>query len=239
MKTNMTIAKKAICKSSDNRVRSFGNYLQDVRMMFDAANLPALRTELANLEAASKEAAKVAKVEKTDESKEAAKVATANFEKLASEVAKVEKFASLYPEDAANARVIIDGSGLQAEDLTTSFLKAWIPQAYNDKCQICDFRKIEPERLEEARNANLDIIEVDGVAKVRIPVVLWTANKLLQKFAAAARARKEAARYASQIEREAAAANRKKAVEDEILRKAAAIQAERAAKVEKTEEAAK
>lgn len=232
MKTNTTSAKKAICKASDVRVRSFVNYLFDVRMMFDAANLPALRTELVNLEAAAKTAAKVARSTKTGESKEAAKVAASKAETLARRISEVEQFAGNFPNDAANTRIIIDGSGLQAEDLTTGFLKTWLPQAYNDKGFICDFRKVNPEDLQAAREERRDIIEVDGVAKERIPVVLWTANKLLQKFTAAARARKAAARYASQLEREAATAARKKAVEDEIIRKAAEIQAARAKETE-------
>ena len=104
-------------------------------------------------------------------------------------------------------------------------------------------QRVKLENEEETREAYKDtpnmLREIDGNLFILKPVTLWTASKLLTKFAKAARERDAAARYASQLEREAAREAKQKAREDAILARAAEIAARRAAaEAKQNEEAA-
>ena len=131
------------------------------------------------------------------------------------------------------ARAILDGARLSYDDISPAFIKTWLPQSINKDGKICDLQRVKLENEEATREAYKDtpnmLREIDGNLFILKPVTLWTASKLLTKFAKAARERDAAARYASQLEREAAREARQKAREDAILARAAEIAARRAA----------
>ena len=240
MRTNSISAiRSSYAKVIDANVRSFGAYLNEVRRDVRALNLEAVKAEAA-------EAAKAAKAaEATDEAKAAAAAAKAKAEAAATRYAEAERRS----EDAAvkarieAARAILDGARLSYEDITPAFIKTWIPQSINEDGKICDLQRVKLENEEATREAYKEtpnmLREIDGNLFILKPVTLWTASKLLTKFAKAARERDAAARYASQLEREAAREAKQKAREDAILARAAEIAARRAtAEAKQNEEAA-
>lgn len=260
MRTNSISAiRSSYAKVIDANVRSFGAYLNEVRRDVRALNLEAVKAEAAAAAADAKaaaaaaaEAAKAAKAaDATDEAKAEAAAAKAE---AAAQKQKAEAAAARYADaerrsrDAAAAarieaaRAILDGARLSYDDINPAFIKTWLPQSINEDGKICDLQRVKFENEAAAREAYKDapamLREVDGNLFILKPVVLWTASKLLTKFAKAARERDAAARYASQLEREAAREAKQKAREDAILARAAEIAAKRAAAEAKQNEAA-
>ena len=240
MRTNSISAiRSSYAKVIDANVRSFGAYLNEVKRDVRALNLDSAKAEAA-------EAAKAAKAaEATDEAKAAAAAAKAKAEAAEARCEEAKRRS----EDAAvkarieAARAILDGARLSYEDITPAFIKTWIPQSINEDGKICDLQRVKLENEEATREAYKDtpnmLREIDGNLFILKPVTLWTASKLLTKFAKAARERDAAARYASQLEREAAREAKQKAREDAILARAAEIAARRAAaEAKQNEEAA-
>ena len=230
MRTNSISAiRSSYAKVIDANVRSFGAYLNEVKRDVRALNLDSAKAEAAEAAKAAKAAAAAAKAK--------AEAAEARCEE-----------AKRRSEDAAvkarieAARAILDGARLSYEDITPAFIKTWIPQSINEDGKICDLQRVKLENEEAAREAYKDtpnmLREIDGNLFILKPVTLWTASKLLTKFAKAARERDAAARYASQLEREAAREATQKAREDAILARAAEIAAKRAAAEAKQNEAA-
>lgn len=251
MSTNsISSIRSSYAKVIDANVRSFGAYLNEVRRDVRALNLDSAKAEAAEAAAAAKaaaaeaaEAAKAAKAaDATDEAKAAAAKAKAE---AAAQKQKAEAAAARYADaerrskDAAvkarieAARTILDGARLSYDDINPAFIKTWIPQSINEDGKICDLQRVKLENEEATREAYKEnpgtLREIDGNLFILKPVTLWTASKLLTKFAKAARERDAAARYASQLEREAAREAKQKAREDAILARAAEIAARRAA----------
>ena len=237
MRTNSISAiRSSYAKVIDANVRSFGAYLNEVKRDVRALNLDSAKAEAA-------EAAKAAKAAAA-EAKAAAAAAKAKAEAAEARCEEAKRRS----EDAAvkarieAARAILDGARLSYEDITPAFIKTWIPQSINEDGKICDLQRVKLENEEAAREAYKDtpnmLREIDGNLFILKPVTLWTASKLLTKFAKAARERDAAARYASQLEREAAREATQKAREDAILARAAEIAAKRAAAEAKQNEAA-
>lgn len=256
----MSSIRSSYAKVIDANVRSFGAYLNEVKRDVRALNLDAAAAEAAEATKAAKaaaaaaaEAAKAAKAaDATDEAKAAAAAAKAA---AAAAKAKAEAAEARFADaerrskDAAvkarieAARTILDGAKLSYEDITPAFIKTWIPQSINEDGKICDLQRVKLENEEATREAYKDtpamLREIDGNLFILKPVTLWTASKLLTKFAKAARERDAASRYASQLEREAAREAKQKAREDAILARAAEIAARRAAaEAKQNEEAA-
>lgn len=251
MSTNSISAIRSnYAKVIDANVRSFGAYLNEVRRDVRALNLDAAKAEAAEAaaeaKAAAAEAAEAAKAAKAAEATDEAKAAAAKAKAAAAAAkAKAEAAAARYAEaerrsnDAAvkaridAARAILDGARLSYDDINPAFIKTWIPQSINEDGKICDLQRVKLENEEATREAYKDtpnmLREIDGNLFILKPVTLWTASKLLTKFAKAARERDAAARYASQLEREAAREAKQKAREDAILARAAEIAARRAA----------
>lgn len=259
MRTNSISAiRSSYAKVIDANVRSFGAYLNEVRRDVRALNLEAVKAEAAAAAADAKaaaaaaaEAAKAAKAEPTTDKLKAAAEAKAE---AAAQKQKAEAAATRYAEaerrsrDFAvktrieEARAILDGARLSYDDINPAFIKTWLPQSINEDGKICDLQRVKLENEEATREAYKDtpamLREIDGNLFILKPVILWTASKLLTKFAKAARERDAAARYASQLEREAAREAKQKAREDAILARAAEIAAKRAAAEAKQNEAA-
>lgn len=221
MSTNSISAiRSSYAKVIDANVRSFGAYLNEVRRDVRALNLEAAAAEAAEAAAAAKAAAAAAKAKA-----EAAASRHAEAERRSKDAAAKARIEA--------ARAILDGARLSYEDITPAFIKMWIPQSINEEGKICDLQRVKLENEEATREAYKEnpasLREIDGNLFILKPVVLWTASKLLTKFAKAARERDAAARYASQLEREAAREAKQKAREDAILARAAEIAARRAA----------
>ena len=250
MKSNsITSIRSSYAKVIDANVRSFGAYLNEVKRDVRALNLEAVKAEAA-------EAAEAARAAQAADATDQAKAAAAKAKAAAAAAkAKAEAAAARYAEaerrseDAAvkarieAARTILDGARLSYEDITPAFIKMWLPQAINEDGKICDLQRGKLENEEATREAYKEnpasLREIDGNLFILKPVTLWTASKLLTKFAKAARERDAAARYASQLEREAAREAKQKAREDAILARAAEIAAKRAAaEAKQNEEAA-
>lgn len=230
MKTNVSTARKNLAKSSESRIRNFSAYLKDAILAFEAANLDSMYAELANLKNAAKEAAKDAKkADASSAAKEAAAEAAKMLKSFEEHLERVQSFDRMNPYDAEYARTITQGTGLRSEDLTPAFLRTFLPVAFNADGKICDIARVKVEDIAAAKeDASRDIFEdEDGTTKERKVVKLWTAAKLLQKFAAAARERKRLEKYENQAAKEAAEAAKRKAVEDDILAKADVIRAKR------------
>ena len=243
-KSSISVIRSSYAKVIDANVRSFGAYLNEVKRDVRALNLEAVKAEAAEAAAAAKAAAAEAA-----EAAKAAKAADATADAKAAAAATRYAEAERRSADAAvkarieAARAILDGARLSYEDITPAFIKTWIPQSINEDGKICDLQRVKLENEEATREAYKDmpamLREVDGNLFILKPVTLWTASKLLTKFAKAARERDAAARYASQLEREAAREAKQKAREDAILARAAEIAARRAAaEAKQNEEAA-
>ena len=221
MRTNSISAiRSSYAKVIDANVRSFGAYLNEVKRDVRALNLDSAKAEAAEAAKAAKAAAAAAKAK--------AEAAESRY----TEAERRSKDAAVKARIEA-ARSILDGARLSYEDITPAFIKTWIPQSINEDGKICDLQRVKLENEESTREAYKDtpnmLREIDGNLFILKPVTLWTASKLLTKFAKAARERDAAARYASQLEREAAREARQKAREDAILARAAEIAARRAA----------
>lgn len=261
MRTNsITSIRSSYARVIDANVRSFGAYLNEVKRDVRALNLEAVKAEAAaaaaDAKAAAAAAAEAAKAAKAADATDEAKAAAAATKAAAAAAkAKAEAAATRYAEaerrskDAAvkarieAARTILDGARLSYEDITPAFIKTWIPQSINEDGKICDLQRVKLENEEATREAYKEnpaaLREIDGNLFILKPVTLWTASKLLTKFAKAARERDAAARYASQLERDAAREAKQKAREDAILARAAEIAAKRAAaEAKQNEEAA-
>ena len=249
--SSISVIRSSYAKVIDANVRSFGAYLNEVKRDVRALNLDSAKAEAAAAAAAAKAAA-----EEAAAAAKAAKAAEATDEvKAAAAAAKAEAAATRYAEAERRskdamvksrieaARAILDGARLSYEDITPAFIKTWLPQSINEDGKICDLQRVKLENEEATREAYKDtpnmLREIDGNIFILKPVTLWTASKLLTKFAKAARERDAAARYASQLEREAAREAKQKAREDAILARAAEIAARRAAaEAKQNEEAA-
>ena len=99
--------------------------------------------------------------------------------------------------------------------------------------RICDIRKGKLEDELRVREMYADapeyLREIGGVLCILNPAPLWTASKVITKFAKAAKARRDAEKAARDAASAAERAEKEKAREDAILARAAAIQAKREA----------
>lgn len=123
-----------------------------------------------------------------------------------------------------------------AEILTLAYLRKWLP-CIDSKQRICDYKLVTLDTEKEMRETFTDfdfVTDEKGQTKMLKPVSLWTANKLLQKFAAAKKAETAAANQIAAAERE------KQKAESELKRiemmreKVAAYDAKKAAEKQQT-----
>ena len=238
-----TSARALYCRVIDANVRSFSSYLAEVRKDADALNAAALA-------AAAKEAAKARK-ETADAAKEAAKAKkdAATVDALNAAALKAAKDAKDAAERAARAaeraanpavaarlnaaRETLDGARLNAADITPAFIRQWLPLSIMEDGRICDIKRVKLEDEVRVREMYADapeyLREIGGVLCILNPAPLWTASKVITKFAKAAKARRDAEKAARDAASAAERAEKEKAREDAILARAAAIQAKREA----------
>lgn len=223
-----TSARAIYCRVIDANVRSFSSYLAEVRKDADALNAAALA-------AAAKEAEKAAKDMKTDAAKDAAQKADKAAKDAAARAERAAERAA-NPAVAARlnaARETLDGARLNASDITPAFIREWLPLSIMEDGRICDVRKVKLEDEIKVREMYADapeyLREIGGVLCILNPAPLWTASKVITKFAKAAKARRDAEKAARDAASAAERAEKEKAREDAILARAAAIQAKREA----------
>lgn len=238
-----TSARALYCRVIDANVRSFSSYLAEVRKDADALNAAALAAAAKEAAKARKETAEAAK-EAAKAKKDAATVAAAEKDALnAAKAAKdAAERAAKAAERAANpaisarlnaARETLDGARLNAADITPAFIRQWLPLSIMEDGRICDVRKVKLEDEIRVRAMYADapeyLREIGGVLCILNPAPLWTASKVITKFAKAAKARRDAEKAARDAASAAERAEKEKAREDAILARAAAIQAKREA----------
>ena len=224
-----TSARALYCRVIDANVRSFSSYLAEVRKDADALNAAALA-------AAAKEAAKAKKDAATVDALNAAALKAAKDAKDAAERAERAAERAANPAVAARlnaARETLDGARLNASDITPAFIRQWLPLSIMEDGRICDIRKVKLEDEVHVREMYADapeyLREIGGVLCILNPAPLWTASKVITKFAKAAKARRDAEKAARDAASAAERAEKEKAREDAILARAAAIQAKREA----------
>ena len=236
-----TSARAIYCRVIDANVRSFSSYLAEVRKDADALNAAALAAAAKEAAKAAKEARETAKDAKTDAEKDysAAKDAALKADKAAKDAAARAAKAA---ERAANpaiaarlnaARETLDGARLNAADITPAFIRQWLPLSIMEDGRICDIKKVKLEDEIRVREMYADapeyLREIGGFLCILNPAPLWTASKVITKFAKAAKARRDAEKAARDAASAAERAEKEKAREDAILARAAAIQAKREA----------
>lgn len=230
-----TSTRAIYCRVIDATVRSFSAYLAEVRKDADALNAAALAAAAKEAAKAAKEARKTAKGTKTDATKDAALKA----EKAAKDAAaRAERAAERAANPAIAARLnaareTLDGARLNAADITPAFIREWLPLSIMEDGRICDIKKVKLEDEVHVREMYADapeyLREIGGVLCILNPAPLWTASKVITKFAKAAKARRDAEKAARDAASAAERAEKEKAREDAILARAAAIQAKREA----------
>ena len=228
------VSSRAIyCKVVDANVRSFSAYLAEVRKDADALNAAALAAAAKEAEKAAKEARKTAKDAKTDAAKDAALKADKAAKDAAARAAKAAERAA-NPAIATRlnaARETLDGARLNAADITPAFIREWLPLSIMEDGRICDIKKVKLEDEIRVREMYADapeyLREIGGFLCILNPAPLWTASKVITKFAKAAKARRDAEKAARDAASAAERAEKEKAREDAILARAAAIQAKR------------
>ena len=233
--TKKTSARALYCRVIDAKVRSFSSYLAEVRKDADALNAAALAAAAKDAEKAAKDARKTAKGTKSDAAKDAALKAD-KAAKDAAERAERAAERAANPAIAARlnaARETLDGARLNAADITPAFIRQWLPLSIMEDGRICDIRKVKLEDEIKVREMYADapeyLREIGGVLCILNPAPLWTASKVITKFAKAAKARRDAEKAARDAASAAERAEKEKAREDAILARAAAIQAKREA----------
>ena len=131
------------------------------------------------------------------------------------------------------ARETLDGARLNASDITPAFIRQWLPLSIMEDGRICDIKRVKLEDEIRVREMYADapeyLREIGGVLCILNPAPLWTASKVITKFAKAAKARRDAEKAARDAASAAERAEKEKAREDAILARAAAIQAKREA----------
>ena len=230
-----TSTRAIYCRVIDANVRSFSAYLAEVRKDADALNAAALAAAAKDAEKAAKEAKKAAKEAKTDTAKDAAAKADRTAKDAAARAARAAERAA-NPAIAARlnaARETLDGARLNAADITPAFIREWLPLSIMEDGRICDIRKVKLEDEVRVREMYADspeyLREIGGFLCILNPAPLWTASKVITKFAKAAKARRDAEKAARDAASAAERAAKEKAREDAILARAAAIQAKREA----------
>ena len=231
-----TSARAIYCRVIDSQVRSFSSYLAEVRKDADALNAAALAAAAKEAAKAAKEAKMSARGCKEDGPKRsAARAATKAAEDAAERAARAAERAA-NPAIAARlnaARETLDGARLNAADITPAFIREWLPLSIMEDGRICDIRKVKLEDEVRVREMYADapeyLREIGGVLCILNPAPLWTASKVITKFAKAAKARRDAEKAARDAASAAERAEKEKAREDAILARAAAIQAKREA----------
>lgn len=228
-----TSARAIYCRVLDANVRSFSSYLAEVRKDADALNAAALAAAAKEADKAAKDARKTAKAEK------AAKDAAMKAEKAAKDAAaRAERAAERAANPAIAARLnaareTLDGARLNASDITPAFIREWLPLSIMEDGRICDIKKVKLEDEMKVREMYADapeyLREIGGFLCILNPAPLWTASKVITKFAKAAKARRDAEKAARDAASAAERAAKEKAREDAILARAAAIQAKRKA----------
>lgn len=228
-------ARAIYCRVIDANVRSFSSYLAEVRKDADALNAAALAAAARDAEKAAKDARKTAKNTKSDAAKDAAKDAAERAARAAERAARAAERAA-NPAVAARlnaARETLDGARLNAADITPAFIREWLPMSIMEDGRICDIRKVKLEDEVRVREMYADmpecLREIGGVLCILNPAPLWTASKVITKFAKAAKARRDAEKAAKDAASAAEMAAKEKAREDAILARAAAIQTKREA----------
>ena len=230
-------ARALYCRVIDANVRSFSSYLAEVRKDADALNAAALAAAAKEAEKAAKEARKTAKADKAAKDYSAKKDAALKADKAAKDAAERAARAA---ERAANpaiaarlnaARETLDGARLNAADITPAFIRQWLPLSIMEDGRICDIKRVKLEDEIHVREMYADapeyLREIGGFLCILNPAPLWTASKVITKFAKAAKARRDAEKAARDAASAAERAEKEKAREDAILARAAAIQAKR------------
>ena len=238
-----TSARALYCRVIDANVRSFSSYLAEVRKDADALNAAALAAAAKEAAKAARDAAK-AKKEAAKAKKDAATVDALNAAalKAAKDAKDAAERAARAAERAANpaiaarlnaARETLDGARLNAADITPAFIRQWLPLSIMEDGRICDIRKVKLEDEIRVREMYAEapeyLREIGGFLCILNPAPLWTASKVITKFAKAAKARRDAEKAARDAASAAERAEKEKAREDAILARAAAIQAKREA----------
>lgn len=231
-----TSARAMYCRIIDANVRSFSSYLAEVRKDADALNAAALAAAAKDAAKAAKEAKMSARGCKEDGPKRsAARAATKAAEDAAARAARAAERAA-NPAVAARlnaARETLDGARLNAADITPAFIREWLPLSIMEDGRICDIKRVKLEDEIHVREMYADapeyLREIGGFLCILNPAPLWTASKVITKFAKAAKARRDAEKAARDAASAAERAEKEKAREDAILARAAAIQAKREA----------
>lgn len=229
-----TSARAMYCRIIDANVRSFSSYLAEVRKDADALNAAALAAAAKDAAKAAKEAKMSARGCKEDGPKRsAARAATKAAEDAAARAARAAERAA-NPAVAARlnaARETLDGARLNAADITPAFIREWLPLSIMEDGRICDIKRVKLEDEIHVREMYADapeyLREIGGFLCILNPAPLWTASKVITKFAKAAKARRDAEKAARDAASAAERAEKEKAREDAILARAAAIQAKR------------
>ena len=234
-----TSARALYCRVIDANVRSFSSYLAEVRKDADALNAAALAAAAKEAEKAAKEARNAAKADKAAKDYNEKKDAALKADKAAKDAAaRAERAAERAANPAIAARLnaareTLDGARLNASDITPAFIREWLPLSIMEDGRICDIKRVKLEDELRVREMYADapeyLREIGGFLCILNPAPLWTASKVITKFAKAAKARRDAEKAARDAASAAERAEKEKAREDAILARAAAIQAKREA----------
>lgn len=213
-------------RTVESQVRAFSSYLREIQADMDCTDLTAL--------ADAKKAAATALADAKKANKSEAEIKHLTDAKKAADnrynVAEQRSQRAEMQDRLKQFNDMLQGAKFERCDLTPGFLKAWLGHTYNKAGQICDCRKIDLENESQARidaaNGLYEIVETDAVMYELVPVKLWSAAKLLSKFAAAARLREKALKAESQMQREAESAAKKAAQIAALEQKLAKMKAE-------------
>lgn len=216
----------AYAKSVESDHRSFREYLKEIQADMDATDQEPLRQAKKAAATALSEAKKAnrsdAEIKHLTEAKKAAEDRLNRAEQRAASESVQRRLAEF--------NNMLQGAKFDRADLTPGFLKTWLGHTYNSAGQICDCKKVsleqEPQVRADAEAGLIEFVETDAVMYILQPVKLWSASKLLSKFAAAARMREKAQKAESQMQREIEKAQKQAAQIAALEQKLAKMKAE-------------
>lgn len=231
--------RKVYTESVEREHRSFVEYLKQIQADAECTNLSAFaaakKAAADNLSAAKKANKAEAEIKHLTDVKKAAE-SKYNALKQRAESADVRKRLQEFNE-------MLEGARFTRDDINPAFLRTWLPNAINSAGEICDCVKValtdEIEYRERAAAGEIEINDSGLVMYYLRPIKLWSATRLISKFAAAAKARAAAEQAQSQAEREQKRAEKKVLQIAALEQKLARMKAEQERKSADAEQLAK
>ena len=191
-----------------NQILSFGAILKQLQLDADCTDITGLQQKAADAKKALADAKKAnaadAEIKHLQDCKKAADERLNQMQQRAASADVQQRLAEF--------TALIDGCKFTRADLTPAFLREWLPNAIDSAGRICDCKKIaladEVQARADAAAGLYEIAENGAIMYKLVPVMQWTAGRMIQKFAAAAKMRAAHQKAANQAERDAARAKK-------------------------------